>query len=226
MTDPIVLVLPYPVSANAYWGTRTVVVRGRAIASTYVTDEARAYREAIGWIAKGAGVRTLMRGRLTLHLQLFPSRPVDWQSRMRKLGDEWDTDVRCIDLGNCEKVLSDALQGTVIENDKRFWKISLERMEPDALGARIVATIAPLQRGFQQQPALEMDLPVPALPAAEPVGGAWLCLLCKSSVPGYHNTVGDRSTCPNDRKATRRRKASAALPPAAKADDYTDGMPF
>ena len=56
------LVLPYPISANRYWGTRVLPKKGsrRAMAITYVTDEARAYKDDVGRLALMAGpVRVL-----------------------------------------------------------------------------------------------------------------------------------------------------------------------
>lgn len=63
------LVLPYPVSANRYW--RTIVAKRKADAGpmakaralTFVSDEAKAYKQEVGWKAKAAGMRMPMRGR-------------------------------------------------------------------------------------------------------------------------------------------------------------------
>jgi crossover junction endodeoxyribonuclease RusA len=55
----------------------------------------------------------------------------------------WDDDVQCIDLGNCEKVLSDALNGIAWVDDRKHRRILLERMEPDG-EARVEVTITPL----------------------------------------------------------------------------------
>jgi crossover junction endodeoxyribonuclease RusA len=136
----ITLILPYPVSANDYWRTRVIKVKGRQMPSVYVTEEAREYRRQVAAIAQACGVKPLT-GRLSMHLQLYPHRPLDWQARMRKHGAAWDDDVLCLDIGNAEKVLGDALQGIAYENDKWIWKQSKERMEPDAEGKRVVVRI-------------------------------------------------------------------------------------
>jgi crossover junction endodeoxyribonuclease RusA len=152
------LVLPYPVSANAYWGSRVVKSKqtGKQIVVTYVTDEARAYREQVGWCARQAGVRVPISGRIKLHAQLYPQRPLDYLTRMRKLGVHWEDTVKCLDLGNCEKVMSDALQGIVFADDCMYRRIVLDRMEPDEHGKRLVVTIeaAPL---FDPQVGLGLD---------------------------------------------------------------------
>jgi len=139
----ITLVLPYPISANRYWAHRVVRNKGtgQPMALTYVTPEAKAYREQVGLLARVAGVRKPITGRVRLHAELYPHRPQDWQRRMRKLGEAWDDSVQCIDLGNAEKVMSDALQGIVIADDCMFRRILLERMEPDDKGARLVVRI-------------------------------------------------------------------------------------
>jgi crossover junction endodeoxyribonuclease RusA len=141
-----VLRLPYPISANRYWATRVSAVPGKRPTSvTYVTAEAKAYKEQVGWIAKSAGLRIPLDGRIELGLRLFPQRPQDWAKRAQRDPDTWDDDVRCIDLGNAEKVLSDALNGIAWIDDKQLRRIVSERCEPDG-GARIEVTISPIRR--------------------------------------------------------------------------------
>lgn len=77
-------------------------------------------------------------------VRLFPNRPQDWARRARRDPAGWDDTVQCIDLGNCEKVLSDALNGVVWADDKQLRRIVLERMEPDARGARLEVAIEPV----------------------------------------------------------------------------------
>lgn len=144
--QPVVLVLPYPISANRYWATRCIRNKktGQYMAMTYVTAEAKQYKLDVGKRARMAGVTKPFLGRVHAHIQLYPHRPLDWQARARKFGPHWDDTVQCIDLGNCEKVLSDALQGIVFDDDKWIWRQTKERMEPDEHGARLVVTITPL----------------------------------------------------------------------------------
>jgi crossover junction endodeoxyribonuclease RusA len=139
----ITLTLPYPISANRYWATRVIKSKatGKYMAMTYVTPEAREYKEQVGKLAIAAGVRTPIDGRVRVTLQLFPHRPLDWRTRQRKLGVRWDDGVQCIDLGNAEKVLSDALQGIVFTDDKWIWHQTKDRMPPDEHGARVVLHI-------------------------------------------------------------------------------------
>ena len=139
--NSITLTLPYPISANRYWATRTVTPKGgRAMALTYVTPEAKAFKEQVQLLARAAGVRAPILGRVQLEIKLYPHRPLDWQKRMRLAGAAWDDSVQCIDLGNAEKVLSDALKDVVMEDDKWIRRIVSERMEPDGQ-ARVVVTI-------------------------------------------------------------------------------------
>jgi crossover junction endodeoxyribonuclease RusA len=135
------LTLPYPISANRYW--RAVTIKGHAV--MVPTKEAKQYKADVGWIAKGAGVRSPLQGRVSLHVKLFPQRPQDWAKRSQRNPDTWDDDVRCIDLGNAEKVLSDALNGVAWVDDKQLHRITLERCEPDGEG-RVELTIEPFAR--------------------------------------------------------------------------------
>lgn len=139
----IVLTLPYPVSANRYWQTVYVGKGAQKRAIMVPTKEAKAYRDEVAWRAKSHGLSAPLAGRLVLTVGLYPERPQDWARRAAKDPAGWDDTVRCIDLGNCEKVLSDALNGVVWEDDKQLRRIVLDRHEPDAHGARVVVTIAP-----------------------------------------------------------------------------------
>jgi crossover junction endodeoxyribonuclease RusA len=143
----ITLTLPYPISANRYWATRTVAPRGgKPMAITYVTNEAKAYKQEVGYLLKQAGIRTPIVGRVGIAYTLYPHRPQDWQARQRKLGETWDDNVLCIDLDNAQKVLFDALKGVAIVDDKWVRKIEASRAEPDEHGARLVVTITPMQQ--------------------------------------------------------------------------------
>jgi crossover junction endodeoxyribonuclease RusA len=145
----ITLTLPYPPSANRYW--RTAVVCGRA--QTYPSSDAKAFKAEVSKICARAGLLDPIEGRIELHVQLYPQRPQDWVKRARKDPLGWDDDVRCIDLGNCEKVLSDALNGLAWADDKQHRRILLERMEPDG-EARVVVTITALARPASPQESL------------------------------------------------------------------------
>lgn len=138
----VTLTLPYPISANRYW--RALTINGHA--AMVPTKEAKAYKADVGWRAKLAGIRAPLAGRMSLQVRLFPARPQDWAKRAQRNPDGWDDDVRCIDLGNCEKVLSDALNGVAWVDDKQLRRILLERCEPDDRGARIEVVIEPVVR--------------------------------------------------------------------------------
>lgn len=155
--NPIVLVLPYPVSANRYWATRCYKPKGQKnwLAMTYVTKEAQEYKKLVEQIALLAGINSPIDWRCDTKLELYPHRPLDWQKRQRTHGEYWDDTVQCMDLGNCEKVLSDALQGIIFTDDKWIWDMHKRRMEPDELGARIVVTITPRIRAERQASLLE-----------------------------------------------------------------------
>lgn len=138
----ITLTLPYPISANRYWATRTVPAKGarKAMALTYVTPEAKAYKDQVEALCVAAGIRRPLPGRVRIDVQLYPHRPLDWKTRQRKLGAAWDDGVQCLDLDNANKVLLDALKDIAIEDDRWVRRLTAERMEPDG-EARVVVTI-------------------------------------------------------------------------------------
>lgn len=154
----LTVTLPYPISANRYWRTRVIKPNnGPAIVSTYVSTEAKAYKEQVGWLCRAAGVRKPLEGRIAIAYTLYPRRPQDWQTRQRKLGDAWQDTVQCIDLDNAQKVLLDALKGIAFEDDVWVRRITAERAEPDG-EARLVVTITQLATA---QPQRELALPQP-----------------------------------------------------------------
>jgi len=143
----IELTLPWPVSANRYW--RSFVPRGHQRAIVTLSEEAKAYKQEVGKLARQAGVRAPIKGRVEIGIQLYPKRPLDWAKRASKAPYTWDDDVMCLDLDNANKVLLDALKGVAIEDDKWVRRIVAERMEPDG-EARVVVRVE------------QIALPVPA----------------------------------------------------------------
>lgn len=149
--QPITLTLPYPISANRYW--RPVPI-GKHV-TMVPTKEAKQYIADVSRLARAAGIASPYDSRVKMAIKLYPHRPLDWQKRMRLHGAEWDNTVQCMDLGNCEKVLSDALQGVIYTDDKWIWSETKDRMEPDEYGARVVVTITPIATA---QPQLGLDI--------------------------------------------------------------------
>lgn len=143
----IVLTLPYPVSANRYW--RTYMPKGFKAPVTTLSAEAKAYKSEVGWLAKAAGIRSPLVGRVAVAYTLYPNRPQDWQKRQRRDGAGWDDTVQCIDLDNAQKVLMDALKGIVFEDDKWVRRITAERAEPDGEG-RLVVTVTAIEHDLVQ----------------------------------------------------------------------------
>jgi len=137
----VVLVLPYPISANRYWNA--ITIPGRTMMAP--SKEAIAYRKQVAAIAQAAHIARPFTWRVAVELDLYPHRPQDWARRARRDPEAWDDDVRCIDLGNAEKVLSDALQGIVFTDDRWIWDLHKRRKEPDGEG-RVVLRIRPMAR--------------------------------------------------------------------------------
>jgi crossover junction endodeoxyribonuclease RusA len=133
--------IPYPVSANRYW--RSYVPKGRNRAIVVLSEEAKSFKSQVGWVAKTAGLRNPMQGRVHVYVALYPAKPQDAERRMRRLGDGWDDNVRSLDLDNALKVTIDALKGIAFEDDRQVWRLTAERMEPDG-EARAVVGVAPI----------------------------------------------------------------------------------
>lgn len=148
----ITITLPYPVSANRYWASRIVTPRGgKPFVSTYVTAEAKQFKEQVGWILRAQGVRKVLPGRMDVAIQLWPHRPLDWKKRMRDHGDLWDDTVQRLDLDNCRKVINDALKDIAFADDKCIFKDSGEVMEPDGRDACVVVTIRQYVRAVRAE---------------------------------------------------------------------------
>lgn len=106
------LTLPYPPTANRFRS----VCNGRMI----VTEEARAYKVAAGWIAKSKGVKCLSCP-VVVSVDVY---------RPRKSGD----------LDNTLKVSLDSLTGILYDDDKQIVEIHARRFE-DRLNPRLEITI-------------------------------------------------------------------------------------
>lgn len=145
----IVLTLPYPISSNRYWrpvkiGTHITIVP---------TKEAKQYKATVATTALTMGIKPI-EGRYKMEIWLYPNRPQDWKKRMRDNGDAWSDSVLCLDLGNCEKVLSDALNGVAFIDDKWARQIIMMRMEPDEKPARVVVRITAIPAAQPQEALL------------------------------------------------------------------------
>lgn len=150
------LTLPYPISANRYWRTRVVKSNdGTSFVSTYVSSEAKAFKEAVGWHAKAAGVLRPIEGRIEIAYSLHPKLPQDWRQRARKDPQGWEDTVQCMDLDNANKVLLDALKGVVFEDDKWVRKITAQRGKP--MGEACLLVFVARQKVEVPQASLEMS---------------------------------------------------------------------
>lgn len=141
------LELPYPVSANQYW--RSYVVKGHTRAIVTLSDEARAYKREVAWLAKAAGVRQPFVDRVEVRYWLFPQAPLDAAKRATLCPDDWDLTVKCLDLDNAQKVLLDALEGIVFADDNLVHRIVAERGEPGRKG--LIVEIEPWRPAWLRQ---------------------------------------------------------------------------
>jgi crossover junction endodeoxyribonuclease RusA len=141
----ISLILPRPLSANRYWASRVVQVKGKPMPVVYVTKEAKDYRKTVAAIAAGCGIVQPLPGRVAIEIDLYPHRPLDFKARQRKLGPVWDDSVQSIDLDNANKVLLDSLKGIAFEDDAWVRRLVSQRMEPDDEGERVVVRIEQMQ---------------------------------------------------------------------------------
>lgn len=169
--------LPKPISANDYWASRLITPKGgKPFISTYVTNEARAYKQSVAWLMVAAGVRQPYVGRVAAHIAYYPHRPQDYKTRMRKDPLYWADTVHRNDLDNCRKVLTDALTGVAFVDDKHIWMDGGEIMEPDGRDTCVVLTLWPLVLTSPQATLMQPDKPKaiqapppPRQPVLEPI---------------------------------------------------------
>lgn len=159
--------LPIPVSANRYWATRTYYNKEAKQwqALTYVTAEAKAYKQSVAWLMVAAGVRSPYPGRVAMHIAVYPHRPLDYRKRQRKDPLYWADTVQRLDLGNHRKTLEDALNGIAYTDDKLIWMDGGEVMEPDGREACVVLTLWPLVLDSPQATIMLPEPPKRILPA-------------------------------------------------------------
>lgn len=147
------LVLPYPISANAYW--RSFVPKGHVRPVTTLSEDARKFKAEVAKLCMLARVRKIA-GPIEIAYTLFPQRPQDWAKRAQRDPNGWQQTVRSIDLDNASKVLLDALKGIAFDDDRLVERIVAERAIPDG-DARVVVTIQPHNRP-QVQAALSLPV--------------------------------------------------------------------
>lgn len=162
---PFRLVLPYPVSSNRYWVTFPYIERGemgfsdmvraalhaignnrlararellqdlakkKPRAVTVPSAEAKTYKEEVAWRAKVAGFKEPTD-------KLIEIASITLCPRMNKDGS---ASAVVLDLGNCWKVVEDALQGVVYVNDKQIKRIrNVEYGPPTKDGALIIEVV-------------------------------------------------------------------------------------
>lgn len=118
--------LPYPISQNRYWRVRVI----KGVAMTYVSTEAKAYKQEAAWKAKAAGIRVAL-GDVAMAVILHPKKNKDGSASKTRL-----------DLDNCIKVLFDALNGVAYADDKQVVRIGAEIGNPVEGGGVSVKVIA------------------------------------------------------------------------------------
>jgi crossover junction endodeoxyribonuclease RusA len=143
------LELPYPISANRYW--KQFVNPKTGLVQQGPSHEAKVYKREVAWIATQARVKPIV-GYVLLRIFLTPHCPLDAAARAKQAPNLWALSVESIDLGNCEKVLSDALNGIAWEDDRQLERIELERTEPGVKGC--VVEIEPYMPRWLRQKAL------------------------------------------------------------------------
>lgn len=100
--------------------------KGHKRAVVVVSDEAKAYRNLVGWEARQQGLRKPVHGLVALTIRLIPANRV------------------CMDLDNALKVVIDALKGIAYIDDAQVRRIVAERADPDG-SARLEIEIADFQ---------------------------------------------------------------------------------
>jgi crossover junction endodeoxyribonuclease RusA len=93
-----------------------MVTKGHAV--TYVSAEARTYKQAVAWIAIAAGVRPVHE-HIEIKIVLHP-----------KVTKNGDASKICLDLDNSIKVTCDALNGIAYNDDRQIMRIEAEYGDP------------------------------------------------------------------------------------------------
>jgi crossover junction endodeoxyribonuclease RusA len=138
------LVLPYPISVNAFMGS--FVPKGHTRPIPYLTKEAKAYKKEAGYRAKLAGFREPT------------TKPIEIASvtlHPRTKGPSGKSTGAMMDLDNCLKVTLDSLKEIVYVDDRQIKRIrNIEYGEPTEYGQLVVDIIEyvpPVAPLFAQQ---------------------------------------------------------------------------
>lgn len=118
MKRVVQVVVPFPPSANAYWRT----FRGQVKQSA----QGRLYKELVERLLR-ARVPSLMTGPLNITMDIF--RPAPTHANFAKS--------QARDLDNNNKVLLDALQGVLFENDSQVYRLETEHWDHEPENPRV-----------------------------------------------------------------------------------------
>jgi crossover junction endodeoxyribonuclease RusA len=119
----IELTLPFPPSANRYWRSRVMGRGKKAFVSTYVSAEAKQYKQQVAAEAAGL-VSPPLTGPVEVHVDVY---------RPKRIGD----------LDNYLKVTFDSLIGIAYDDDKQITRIVATRHD-DKTNPRLEVKVLPL----------------------------------------------------------------------------------
>lgn len=151
-----VVTLPFPISANDYWGTRVIYkwsplkARKVAMPCVYKTTEATLYQNQVQTIYRAKG-HTRIKGKIDIEWWCYPKRPLDWYKRKEHDPENWEMTVRQPDIDNINKVLIDALKNVAFDDDIWVRHLTCSMMEPDDKGPRIVVAMWPTEPKPRQE---------------------------------------------------------------------------
>lgn len=132
------LVLPYPVSANAYW--QSFVPKGQTRAIVHLSTEAKRYKRDVAWIAKQAGIRNPTDRPVEIGSIILIPRAYRLRIDPKTLDRVQVKNSTVMDLDNCIKVTLDALKGIAYVDDAQIKRIRgpIEYSEPDGQGGLVI----------------------------------------------------------------------------------------
>ena len=143
-------VLPYPITANDFWRTRAIISKGKPMAIVYQTQEAEAWKEHAGLIAKTKGFLSPTDRPVALRIVHHHKALVYSKHLQRKIRNG-----NVFDLDNVLKVSIDGLKKIVFHDDKQVKHIEAgygDETEAGALTVEVREFIPPQAELFRIEP--------------------------------------------------------------------------
>jgi Holliday junction resolvase RusA-like endonuclease len=146
----IKITVPYPISTNDYLGWMVAGSGGKRFCKSYVKKTTEEFKELCADELKKEVARMnqelddkivlpVKNIKFEAHVIVYPKLPKAWKKLQKEDPDNWELKIKTIDIDNSLKVLFDSFNNVLYGDDRKIWRIVVERGYPiENGGAEVV----------------------------------------------------------------------------------------